>query len=528
MVAGVTRIFLSPSLYLTVTVWPSVPATCSATVALVMVELGSRSQGRKPSATPRIASGKIRIATAFWLPSGCGMAVTAIYELSLISASEAFTTSFTGALSASLIFISAPSRAFAVSIGTLTFSRVARTRTICGAWAAAKEAVKSRATALAPSVLRVIIVIVILPKGCQFTPQAKGLGGWDLKPRSRLRYSGRLGGGRPEIGLGEGPQFRGHFGFFAEPQLKTAHRLMQQHAEPVGGAQAFGLRGFDQWRDQRHIDQIGDNGVAGQSPNIGLEFGLPGHAQRGGVDQQSRVAEQVVQLFPRGDLQTFEEALAQSFGALRRAIDHRDALDTARQQRVDHRVRRAAGPDHDRVVEPALPLRRASVEVVQETFDVGVGRMQKTAGDPQRVGGADRLGALIWQRKRQRLFLVRHRDIGADIIARVERLHKGIEFVRRHRLAAVFAGDAVSLQPIVMNERRARMFDRPSDDASGADGRGHASSTTVLRRMPICGHSTSMVSPGFSHTGGSTFGPFFTGVPVQITSPALSVMNVVV
>ena len=70
-----------------------------------------------------------------------------------MSASDIGTTSFTGALSASLIFISAPSRDFAVSIGTLTFSRVARTRTICGAWAAAKEAAKSRATALAPSVL---------------------------------------------------------------------------------------------------------------------------------------------------------------------------------------------------------------------------------------------------------------------------------------------------------------------------------------------------------------------------------------
>src|ERR1700676_4545045 len=289
-----------------------------------MVELGSRSQGRWPSPTPRIASGKIRIATAFWLPSGCGMAGTAMYEFSLISGREAFTTSLTGALSASLIFISAPSRDFAVSIGTLTFSRVARTRTVCGAWAAAKEAAKSRATALAPNVL--IIVIVILPKGCQFTPQAKGLGGWVLKPRSGLRYSCALAGGSLKIGLGPGPQFRSHVGFSAEPQLKTAHRLMQQHAEPVGGAQAFGFCRFDQLRDQGHIDQIGDHGVTGQSPNIGAEFRLPGHAERGGVDQQGRVAEQVVQLFPRSDLQTFEEALAQNFGAVRGAIDHRDVL----------------------------------------------------------------------------------------------------------------------------------------------------------------------------------------------------------
>jgi hypothetical protein len=68
---------------------------------------------------------------------------------------------------------------------------------------------------------------VILPKGCQFTPQAKGLGGWTLKPRSRLRYSYGLGSGRPEIAFDQGPQLRGHFGRFAEPQRKAAHRLMQ-------------------------------------------------------------------------------------------------------------------------------------------------------------------------------------------------------------------------------------------------------------------------------------------------------------
>jgi hypothetical protein len=58
-VPGGTTTFFSPSLYLTRMSWPSVPATVVATVALVMVELGRRSQGRKPSATPRCDSGKI-------------------------------------------------------------------------------------------------------------------------------------------------------------------------------------------------------------------------------------------------------------------------------------------------------------------------------------------------------------------------------------------------------------------------------------------------------------------------------------
>src|ERR1700675_1543954 len=58
-VSGGTTTFFSPSLYFTRMFWPSVPLTVSATVALVMVELGRRSQGLKPSAAPRWVSGKI-------------------------------------------------------------------------------------------------------------------------------------------------------------------------------------------------------------------------------------------------------------------------------------------------------------------------------------------------------------------------------------------------------------------------------------------------------------------------------------
>jgi hypothetical protein len=67
---------------------------------------------------------------------------------------------------------------------------------------------------------------VILPKGCQFTPQAKGLGGWTLKPRSRLRYSCGLGSGRPEIAFDQGPQLRGHFGRFAEPRRAALKEIL--------------------------------------------------------------------------------------------------------------------------------------------------------------------------------------------------------------------------------------------------------------------------------------------------------------
>src|SRR6516162_1620666 len=154
-------IFFSPSLYVTVSVWPSTPAAWLATVALVIVLLG-KSQFEKPSGgcTP---GGKMRIAVAFWLPSGCGEAVMARYEPSFMSESGAFTISLTGALSASLIFISPPSRAFAVNIPLSTLAMVARTRTDAGVCAVTIEAVKRKAMALAPAILRVIIAIIALP-----------------------------------------------------------------------------------------------------------------------------------------------------------------------------------------------------------------------------------------------------------------------------------------------------------------------------------------------------------------------------
>src|ERR1700733_4539316 len=57
--SGVTMIFFSPSLNLTVITGPSTPVTVVPTVPLVIVLLGALSHGRKPSPVPRIASAKM-------------------------------------------------------------------------------------------------------------------------------------------------------------------------------------------------------------------------------------------------------------------------------------------------------------------------------------------------------------------------------------------------------------------------------------------------------------------------------------
>src|SRR6516165_11208465 len=147
-------IFFSPSLYVTVSVWPSIPAAWLATVALVIV-LSGESQFEKPSGGCTLG-GKMRIAIAFWLPSGCGEAVMARYDPSFMSESGAFTTSLTGALSASLILISPPSRAFAVTVPPSMLAMVARTRTDASACAATIEVVKRKAMALALAILHAV------------------------------------------------------------------------------------------------------------------------------------------------------------------------------------------------------------------------------------------------------------------------------------------------------------------------------------------------------------------------------------
>ena len=86
---------------------------------------------------------------------------------------------------------------------------------------------------------------------------------------------------------------------------------------------------------------------------------------------------------------------------------------------------------------------------------------------PQRVGGADRAGARIRRRQRQRALLVRNGDVGADKAVQRQPQHEIAQILRRDRLDDVAALDAERAQPVMMDQRRARMRRRPSDQAGG-------------------------------------------------------------
>ena len=169
------------------------------------------------------------------------------------------------------------------------------------------------------------------------------------------------------------------------------------------------------------------------------------------------------------------ELIRQRSGALGGPVRQMDDFDAALDQSEHHRARRAARAEHQRLLS-RIPSARAGVEIIDKALDVGVGRVQLAALIPQRVGRTDRAGARIRLGQCQCTFLVRNGDVGADkAVRRKTQYELGKEF-GRHRLDAVAALDAERAQPVVVDQRRARMRSRPSDQACGAGfGLGHIS-----------------------------------------------------
>src|SRR5674476_1562752 len=185
------------------------------------------------------------------LPSGCGMPAMPIKLSVLMSASVAFTSADTRASSATFTFSMAPSRVLSESMAPSTFSIWPRMRAGCCARAAV--AARLNAMATAASARRVTFMFDIISSQTVAGVVAPGLQEDNPSPRLSFRLIppgafGRqlhfflrvhAGGGRrcAQIGYHQRAQFRGDFRAYAEPAFEAPYRLVQQHAEPVGGAQ---------------------------------------------------------------------------------------------------------------------------------------------------------------------------------------------------------------------------------------------------------------------------------------------------
>src|SRR5262245_49773381 len=82
-----------------------------------------------------------------------------------------------------------------------------------------------------------------------------------------------------------------------------------------------------------------------------------------------------------------------------------------------------------------------------------------------------------------RPLFMRYGDVASDVAALAKSCEKGIESVRRDGFPYILAFEAVMLQPIIVDERRARMFDWPADDATAI----HAGNQSLLRRKESSG-----------------------------------------
>ena len=142
------------------------------------------------------------------------------------------------------------------------------------------------------------------------------------------------------------------------------------------------------------------------------------------------------------------------------------ALDAAFDQSEQHGARRAAGAQHQRIL-GLVPSGRAGVEIVDKAFDVGVGRAHSPSSNHSVLAAPTARARASGFDSASALFLVREGDVGAGKAAQRKPEHEILELIRRHGLDDIAARDAERPQPVTMDQRRARMRSRPSDQARG-------------------------------------------------------------
>ena len=226
--------------------------------------------------------------------------------------------------------------------------------------------------------------------------------------------------------------------------------------------------------------------VAGRASSGRSRAGWPGHAERGGVDQQGCIGQRAGAVRPWHDLNTRAERRGHGLRARRGPVGQADRAEAHRLQRQDDRPGCAAGAEHDRnSVAGGIGAR---LQVFGETESVGVVAFDPAAGpEDQGVHGAKPRGGIIEAvAQGAGRFLVRQCDVHAGKAGRSKPANGALEIVRRYREGRVEAIDAVTPQPVAVQARRPGMADRPACDAGHhrfARGKvRHAASTRWSRR----------------------------------------------
>jgi hypothetical protein len=244
-------------------------------------------------------------------------------------------------------------------------------------------------------------------------------------------------------------------------------RSRQQHAETIDGEVPALARLGEKRRLERAIDDIGHDGVWRQRAKIDLERRLTRHAEARGVDEESATGKHAVAVVPIDHLDARREGTCKIIGPRPASIGKQHFGRAGFDQTIDHGARGAACAQHHDWPAPFVPPRRLLDEIGHEAISVGVARVELSLPiEPKRVGGADRARGFVSHiGSLEREELMRQRDIGPDIAVVRKRAHERPRLLGRHGLLRVGPVDPIERKPIAVDHWRARMLDRPTDDA---------------------------------------------------------------
>src|SRR5262249_28269930 len=153
----------------------------------------------------------------------------------------------------------------------------------------------------------------------------------------------------------------------------------------------------------------------------------------------------------------------QGIGTGTRTVEDANLPGTGLQQCVHDATGSATGTEHRDYGTVADKARCRRANVADEAHTVGVVGDEPVAFVPERVGSArcarrrpDLVSGLVGH------LLVRDGDIAADIALRLQTAQEQRGLVGLYGRARVAAGDTVTVEPIAVNERRARMGHGPA------------------------------------------------------------------
>src|SRR5262245_14048817 len=235
------------------------------------------------------------------------------------------------------------------------------------------------------------------------------------------------------------------------------------------------------------------------------------HAERGGVDQDAGIARAPRQLAPGIGRNTCAKKGGDLLGARLCAIEQAHFADTDAEQGVhDGTCRTTSAQNQGNATLSWAKGRRGCGKVAQKAGTVGVVAGQLAVLVPKRVGGANGpRRRMLAHRRGERRFLVRQGDIAAGKTARTHVSQECGDVARPNRLPLIAADDAVFAEPIAVNQRRARMRNRPADDtgfahaaimprARSSVSRGSSGSPTMLEAPPRTEANSWMPLPSIS------------------------------